>query len=247
MDMTGHIKSLSLEGYTIVEGAINDAGVDYLLRKAMTDHNSDQEGVLNHIPELAPLMDNQEIMGAMESMMGGDICLANGMCVRRALPGGGDGFENLHPDLHWAEVPADRNMIPFWHSMVVCWALTPCAYENGTLLVVPFSHHAEAYDPKAIGVPTHKHEVPVVMNPGDAVMMHGALWHRRGPNRTDTTRFLIHGFFLQRQLYDFDDGKTVTCCYGQWAGIGDAVHQTFSERVQELTLLSTLPGRGGRS
>ena len=246
MELQQHIKWLSIQGFTVVKNVIDGEQVDDLLRKAVVAHNEDKEGVLNHIPELTSLVGDRTILDIIESLMGGDICVANGACVRRAMPNVNPPvYYRFHSDMTTEEFPVGIDRIPFWHSIAVLWALTPSTDQNGTVVVVPFSHHMDN-DPRNLEVATYIHEVPVVMNPGDAMLMHGAVWHRRLPNLTDTARVLIHSLFLQRNLYDFDDGKTTSCCFGYWAKIEPEAHAKFPDRVKELTLLSTLPGRGGR-
>lgn len=94
----------------------------------------------------------------------------------------------LHPDALPQLPHRDQEM---WRGAVgeteylvnVMWPFTPYREENGTTLIWPDSHGAQALQPNPAS-----DAIPIALDPGDALIFLGSTLHGAGGNRTDTIR-----------------------------------------------------------
>jgi ectoine hydroxylase-related dioxygenase (phytanoyl-CoA dioxygenase family) len=107
--------------------------------------------------------------------------------IRVTQPGSGDATI-WHTDYRPHTTPAPR--LPSAPTVItILLYLDPADGETGPLFVVPGSHlRAEQPSPEA---DTVDGQVALKVEPGQIVVMNGALWHRGGPNHSDRIRRLI--------------------------------------------------------
>jgi ectoine hydroxylase len=142
-------------------------------------HKQDPRIVTTALMEL-PLADT------VRCLIGPRIVLRNSN-IRVTQPGSGDATI-WHTDYRPHTTPAPR--LPSAPTVItILLYLDPADAETGPLFVVPGSHlRAEQPSPEA---DTVDGQVALKVEPGQIVVMNGALWHRGGPNHSDRIRRLI--------------------------------------------------------
>ena len=224
-----HVDRIRLEGFTIVENALQDSLVDRLnseitrlereldVKPAMNDfEGSKTVRIYNLLSFGGPFLEvpvHAVVLPIVEGVLD-DGCLISSLSSIAI-----DSGEKAQP------IHADDMVIPLAkpHIPLVCntmWALTDFTEENGATRLVAKSHLKES--------PVYGGQyatVPGAMRKGSVLIWDGALWHGGGANRTEQRRLGIAmnycaGFIRQQE--------------NQQLGLSPDLVKTFSPRLQEL-------------
>jgi ectoine hydroxylase-related dioxygenase (phytanoyl-CoA dioxygenase family) len=225
-----HLERISVDGYTIVEGAIEpelvDALADDLIRLerelAIVPARNRFEGtrtvriynLLLHgsLWERVPVHEN--VLPLVDGVLDPG-CLISSLSSVSILPG------EISQPIH-----ADDQLIPLDkpHAPLVCntiWALTDFTEQNGGTRVIPGSHRAD----QSPIYGTHYDSRGVEMRRGSVLVYHGSLWHGGGANQTSERRVAVAmnycaGFVRQQE--------------NQQLGLPRELVRRFSPRLREL-------------
>lgn len=170
------------DGYYVIKGALNSAQVNKF-NDAVVEIS---EGVITR--EICDIIDKHEIFDPLlvhpvsfrliRALMGPKVQMES-VNATRVKPGKGMPV-GWHIDSH----PFPEPLPPLWYFPIS----VNCAYylddihtlEKGPLLVVPGSHLSGKLPPD--GLDDLPRQVAVLVEAGDAVLFHGALWHAALPN-----------------------------------------------------------------
>ncbi len=239
MEFDAHAQAIEMQGFTIVENAIEpgliDALIDMLegleLALGTEPARNDFEGrattrvynllARDRLFEKVPI--HPQILPIVERVLDPG-CLVSSLSSIRILPG------ELPQPLH-----ADDQLIPIArpHPPLICntmWALTDFTAENGATRFVPGSHKsATAGDLSRSTAGTRCAE----MRRGSVLVWDGSLWHGGGANSTDKPRIGLAmnycaGFMRQQE--------------NQQLGIPPERLRAFAPRLQQLVGLDIYNG-----
>jgi ectoine hydroxylase-related dioxygenase (phytanoyl-CoA dioxygenase family) len=229
-ELAVHVERIERDGYTIVEGAIDDELLDALgddlarLERALAIQPAGNsfEGantlrvynLLAHGEVWGRVPVHEQVLPIVEAVLDPG-CLISSLSSVNIGPG-----ETAQP------IHADDMLIPIPkpHPPTVCnsmWALTDFTEANGATRVIPGSHladHSPDYG-------RHYDSVPAVMGRGSILIWHGSLWHGGGANVTGERRIGIAmnycaGYIRQQE--------------NQQLGLPASLVRTFPRRLQEL-------------
>jgi ectoine hydroxylase-related dioxygenase (phytanoyl-CoA dioxygenase family) len=224
-----HLERIDVDGYTVVEGAIEPELLDALDASlsdlealfSVAPAENAFEGtrtlrVYNLLAYGAPwtaVPTHPAILPIVEGVLDSG-CLVSSLSSIGILPG-----ETPQP------IHADDQLIPLAkpHAPTVCntmWALTDFTEANGATRIVPGSHRWENPD-----LGTAYDTIAAEMPRGSVLVWHGSLWHGGGANTTEVRRTGIAmnycaGFVRQQE--------------NQQLGIPREVAATFDFRLREL-------------
>ena len=226
-----HVAQLAEDGYTILEGVIDDDLVDELAASLSSltasldvkPADNDFEGrstlriynLLAHDPVWQRVPVHPAVLPVVESVLDRG-CLVSSLSSIDIGPG-----ESAQP------IHADDQLIPLAkpHAATVCntmWALTDFTESNGATRLVPGSHLADSNPVYGGSYDTVAAEMPR----GSVLVWHGSLWHGGGANRTADERRV---------------GVAMNYCAGwirqqenQQLGLAPSLVATFPRRLQEL-------------
>jgi ectoine hydroxylase-related dioxygenase (phytanoyl-CoA dioxygenase family) len=229
-ELRAHVGRIERDGYTIVEGAIDDSLVDALvddLARLERDLEirpapNSFEGVstlrvynlLAHGEVWQQVPVHAQVLPIVEGVLDPG-CLISSLSSVNIGPG-----ETAQP------IHADDMLIPIPkpHPPTVCnsmWALTDFTEENGATRIIPGTHladHSPTYG-------EHYDSVAAEMTRGSVLVWHGSLWHGGGANQTAHRRIGIAmnycaGYIRQQE--------------NQQLGLPPTLVRTFPHRLQEL-------------
>lgn len=233
-----HVERIARQGYTIIEGVLDDAACDALLEDlerlerdlGVVPAGNVFEGhrtvriynLLVHGERFERIPVHPDVLPVVEGVLDRG-CLVSSLSSIAIEPG--EVAQPLHADDQLIPIPKP-------HPPVVCntmWALTPFTEENGATRVVPFSHRWDASP--AFGEPFPS--IPAEMARGSVLVWHGSLWHGGGANRSDARRVGIAmnycaGYVRQQE--------------NQQLGIPLEVARRFPRRLQRLVGYSVYQG-----
>jgi ectoine hydroxylase-related dioxygenase (phytanoyl-CoA dioxygenase family) len=225
-----HVERIELDGYTIVEGAIDRALVDALvddlarLERELEVRPSPNsfEGVntlrvynllaYGEVWQQVPV--HEQVLPVVEAVLDPG-CLISSLSSVNI--GAGETAQPIHADDMLIPIPKP-------HPPTVCnsmWALTDFTEENGATRIIPGTHlfdHSPTYG-------QHYDSIPAEMTRGSVLVWHGSLWHGGGANQTTDRRIGIAmnycaGYIRQQE--------------NQQLGLPAALVRTFPRRLQEL-------------
>lgn len=182
------------------------------------------EGALIQIPDLAPLCIHPDVLAVVEQGLGEDFYLVNNVCTMWSQPGSPTG--RLHSDWPLSQVPQPW---PPWPLLIqTMWMLTDFTEENGATRAVPGSHRF-LQPPDADRI--YFNEKPVTGSRGSVLIWHGTLWHRNGPNTSETShRMGANVAYAPGVVHRPPDG---------WPLVPRDLFCQFSPRLQQLLRRST--------
>jgi ectoine hydroxylase-related dioxygenase (phytanoyl-CoA dioxygenase family) len=231
-----HLARIDVDGYTIVEGAIEPELVIELrdaIRRLERELHVEPKGtaaeghatrrmynLLAKDPVFQKMPLHESVLPIVERILDRG-CLLSGMTAIDIGPG-----ENAQP-MHGDDIVMSRHLQRPHAPMMVTsmWALDDFTAENGGTVYVPGSHlFARTPDePGALdGIEVRSLEMPA----GSVMIFHGSLWHGGGANTTpDVWRRGVNvqycpGFVRQQQ--------------NPYLGIPQEIAATFSDRLLEL-------------
>ena len=170
-------------GYCIVEDIMPIKEADHMADryfKLHKQHFPDQrsyqslQGLLNYDQMCWPWILQPQILELAYHYLGQNMRFAEA-CSKWVMPDTEAG--NVHADALGLSEPFPSNMWLFQ----TMWMLTDFTENNGSTLVVPFSHRLRC-NPSIS--PTDKCLIPIVGRRGSVLLWHGALWHASGANTT---------------------------------------------------------------
>jgi ectoine hydroxylase-related dioxygenase (phytanoyl-CoA dioxygenase family) len=229
-ELTAHLERIGREGYTVLEGVIDDelriALLDDL-RRIETETGARPAGnsfegaattrvynLLAHGPLWQKVPVHPDVLAVIEGVLD-DGCLISSLSSIAIAPG-----EIAQP------IHADDQLQPIAkpHPPTVCnsmWALTDFTEANGATRIVPGSHlydHSPPY-----GEP--QESIPAEMAAGSVLVWPGSLWHGGGANTADTTRVGIAMNYCAGWIRQQEN---------QQLGLPVELVQTFEPRLREL-------------
>ncbi|MFN8049829.1 MAG: phytanoyl-CoA dioxygenase family protein [Acidimicrobiales bacterium] len=233
-----HLARIAADGWTVVEGVLDDAACDALLddldrleRELGTRPASNSfEGtnttrvynLLAHGPLWEAIPVEPRVLDVVEGVL-------DGGCLVSSLSSVSIGAGEIAQPIH-----ADDQMIPLPkpHPATVCnsmWALTDFTEENGATRIIPGSHLAD----RSPTYGKHYDSVPAEMARGSVLVWHGSLWHGGGANHTGERRVGIAmnycaGYIRQQE--------------NQQLGLPPSLVRTFGPRLRELVGYGTYQG-----
>jgi ectoine hydroxylase-related dioxygenase (phytanoyl-CoA dioxygenase family) len=225
-----HAERLEVDGYTIVEDAIETDLLDALtasLTNLETSFDVQPAGnsfegartlrvynllALDRVWERVPV--HPKVLPIVEGVLDPG-CLISSLSSIRILPG--EVAQPIHADDQLLPIPKP-------HIPTVCnsmWALTDFTDANGATRLVPGSHRYDHSPDYGAPYDTIAAEMPK----GSVLIWHGSLWHGGGANATDRDRIGIAmnycaGFIRQQE--------------NQQLGIPREVAARFEPRLREL-------------
>lgn len=188
--------SFEQDGFLVVPGALGPAEVEHhaaALRRLHTNTGVlHRLGAVSACPTMLPLVDHPRVFGLVWSVLGWNIHLYHS-----------------HLDVH-PPVPADQPDRFVWHQdggpqnrdletdprprlsvKVAFWLSDLSEPDRGNLEVLPGSHLDNRLSrPPTPEVPWPRPDgaVPILAQPGDAILLDRRLWHARSTNRSTLTR-----------------------------------------------------------
>ena len=132
-----------------------------------------------------------KVLAAMHHVLGDEFKLSS-LNGRAALPG--QGLQGLHADWKEGVEPGD------YYVCNSIWLLNDFTEENGATRVVPGSNRSGQHprdaleDPKA----SHPDEVLLTGEGGTVVIFNSHTWHGGTLNRSDRSRYGLHGYYTRR-------------------------------------------------
>lgn len=203
MGLTGKIREMEAQGYTILERAISDDFADEVRAatlRAVAEH--DTGAALNWMTyqgrAFERLVQNPALMTLIDASLGRGAVIASISAIRR---GPGPGFIPMHTD--YAHVPEPYP--EFSMTGVGVWALEDWTVASGPTWIVPGSHKARRAPREGEG---HNQGVPVEMPKGSVVYFHHGVWHWQGDRTEPGDRVTIHSHFNRGILRSLEPKRT---------------------------------------
>ncbi|WP_029011350.1 phytanoyl-CoA dioxygenase family protein [Azospirillum halopraeferens] len=236
-----HRERIARDGYTIVEGAVDEATrralVDALERvereQGIGFARTSFEGrrtvrIYNLLARdeafwPAPLHDH--VLPVAEAVLDRELLLSSLSAITLAP---GQEAQPMHEDTQ--QIPLPRPHVPI--AINALWALTDFTEENGATRIVPGSHRFDA--PPAYGgtYDTIAAEMPA----GSVMIFDSQLWHAGGANRTDRRRFALSCYYCAGWVRQQEN---------LLLGIPQETAMRFPRRLQELCGYSVYKGQYG--
>ena len=201
LGITGKIREMEDQGYTVIERAISDEFADEVRAATLRALSSQGVTTLNwmtyHGREFELLLQNPQLMTLIDASLGRGAVIASISAIRR---GAGPGFIPMHTD--YAHVPEPYP--EFSLTGVGVWALEDWTLESGPTWIVPGSHKHRRPPREGEG---HNQGVPIVMPKGSVVYFHHGVWHWQGDRTEAGERVTIHAHFNRGILRSLEPKK----------------------------------------
>jgi ectoine hydroxylase-related dioxygenase (phytanoyl-CoA dioxygenase family) len=201
LGLTGKLRELEAQGYTIIERAISEDFADAVREATLRALASQQAQVLNwmlyHGRELERLAQNPKLMTLIDSSLGRGAVIASFSAIRR---GPGKGFIPVHTD--YAHVPEPYP--EFSMTGVGVWALEPWTVESGPTWIIPGSHRMRRAPRPGEG---SNGGVPIEMPKGSVVYFAHGVWHWQGDRTEPGERVTLHAHFNRGILRSLEPKK----------------------------------------
>jgi ectoine hydroxylase-related dioxygenase (phytanoyl-CoA dioxygenase family) len=187
--LSGKIREMEAQGYTIVENAITpefaDEARETILRTLSIHGHQTMNWMLYHGRALERLALNPSLMTLIDASLGRGAVIASLSCIRR---GAGPGFIPIHTD--YAHVPEPYPA--FAMTGVGVWAFEDWTEASGPTVLVPGSHRARRH-PRSSDDPGAG--VPILMPKGSVVFFTEGVWHWQGERTEAGERVTLHSHF----------------------------------------------------
>jgi len=200
--LTGKIRELEENGYTVIERAISPEFADEVraatLRALLPHQTFSMNWMLYHGREFEQLAQNPLLMTLIDATLGRGAVIASFSCIKK---GPGAGVIPMHTD--YAHVPEPYP--EFSLTGVGVWALEDWTLEAGPTWIVPGSHKHRR--PPRPGEGTNE-GVPITMPKGSVVYFHHGVWHWQGDRTEPGDRVTLHAHFNRGILRSLEPKKT---------------------------------------
>lgn len=225
MDLEEIKADLDDTGYCIVEGVMPAEEADRMAdcyfelhKQHFPNQQSYQslQGLLNYDQMCWSWALHPQILELACHYLGRNMRFAEA-CSKWVMPGAEAG--SVHADDLGLSEPFPSNMWLFQ----TMWMLTDFTENNGSTLMVPFSHRLRC-NPNMI--PTNECLIPAVGRRGSVLLWHGALWHASGANTTSSQ----HRIGLNLAYIPFWLNHAV----GGWPPVSLEVFRRMPRLLQEL-------------
>lgn len=192
-------------GYVVLEGALTEDEADELRARSMELARKEREeggkylyldgksqrvwNLVNKGQIFEEAIQNPRVLEFQEYLLGED-CILSSFTVN--VIGSGSPASQLHIDYPLGRLPTPLPGFALCANSV--YLLDDFTLENGATRLVPGSHK-RGYGPK----PGEEYDdiIQVTGKKGDAIIVHGSLWHSSGANHTDKDRVGLLGFFCR--------------------------------------------------
>ncbi len=227
LDIQPHLTRIEDQGFTVLENQISEDLIDeikqqlapFLQRSLMGRNNFEGfsservYALLDKAPAVAQLVEHESILPILDAFLSPTYLLSANLAI------------NVHPGETPQPFHADHASLPDrdrtqTNGMSVIWALDDFTTTNGATEVLPGSHRWQTEQPTE-----SKDLLKVEMSKGSALVFHGSLYHRGGPNRGDTSRLAITPQYCQPWLRQLEN---------MVLAVPPTSAAQYSQRVQEL-------------
>jgi len=204
MDITPHLARIREQGYTIIEGLLDQHQVEHikaclapwLQGKLMGRNNFEGEqtervyALLAKHPDFAEIVEHPVTLSIIDELLETDYLLSTNLAIN-VHPGetpqpwhrDNDGGANGRPDV--------------FHGVSTIWAFDDFTETNGATELIPGSHLGKSFDPEAA--------VQALMPAGSVLIFSGNLVHRGGANQSDQIRLAITPQYCQPWLRQLEN------------------------------------------
>jgi len=200
--LTGHIREMEEQGYTVIERAISPEFADEVreatLRALLPHQTSGMNWMLYHGREFEQLIQNPKLMTLIDASLGRGAVIASFSSIKK---GPGVGTIPLHTD--YAHVP--EPFPEFSLTGVGVWALEDWTVAAGPTWIIPGSHKMRRNPRKG---EAHNGGVPIEMPKGSVVYFHHGVWHWQGDRTAPGDRVTLHAHFNRGILRSLEPKKT---------------------------------------
>jgi hypothetical protein len=187
--LSGKIREMADQGYTIVENAITpefaDEARETILRTLSTHGYQTMNWMLYHGRPLERLALNPRLMTLIDASLGRGAVIGSLSAIRRPA---GPGFIPIHTDYSHVPEPYPE----FAMTGVGVWAFEDWTEASGPTVLVPGSHRARRH-PRAADDPGAG--VPILMPKGSVVFFTEGVWHWQGDRTEAGERVTLHSHF----------------------------------------------------
>ena len=201
--LTGHIREMDEQGYTVIERAISPEFADEVraatLRALAPHQTTGMNWMLYHGREFEQLIQNPKLMTLIDASLGRGAVIASFSSIKK---GPGAGTIPLHTD--YAHVP--EPFPEFSLTGVGVWALEDWTVASGPTWMIPGSHR-ERRNPRP-GENVQSRGVPIEMPKGSVVYFHQGVWHWQGDRTEPGDRVTLHAHFNRGILRSLEPKKT---------------------------------------
>ena len=200
--LTGKIREMEEQGYTVLERAISPQFADEVRRatlRALLPHQTfSMNWMLYHGREFEQLIQNPLLMTLIDASLGRGAVIASFSCIKK---GPGPGVIPVHTD--YAHVPEPYP--EFSLTGVGVWALEDWRLESGPTWLVPGSHKFRRPPRPGEG---REDGVPIIMPKGSVVFFTHGVWHWQGDRTEPGDRVTLHAHFNRGILRSLEPKKT---------------------------------------
>lgn len=202
LGLTGNIRELAEQGYTVIERAIPEDFADQVregIQRALSSQNSIAlNWMLYQGPEFERLAQNPLLMTLIDASLGRGAVIASLSALRRPP---GAGFIPLHTD--YAHVPEPYP--EFAMTGVGVWAFEDWKVESGPTWIIPGTHKLRRPPKPGEG---HNGGVPICMPKGSVVYFDHGVWHWQGDRTEPGERITLHAHFNRGILRSLEPKRT---------------------------------------
>lgn len=228
-DIDRHLGELGVDGFTIVQGALDDQLIlrikaelnPYLQRQKMGRNNFEGQctervyALLAKAPSIAEMIEHPFVLAMLDRLLPKNYLLSAALAI------------NVHPGetpqpIHFDDgaggvnLPKPRQALGY----STIWALDDFTDDNGATEVIPGSHHWP--DSRK---PTPSDVFKVIMPAGSVIIFDGTLLHRGGANTSDTVRLAITPQYCHPGLRQIEN---------MVLAVSPDTARQYSERIQAL-------------
>jgi ectoine hydroxylase-related dioxygenase (phytanoyl-CoA dioxygenase family) len=202
MGLTGKIREMEEQGYTVIEHAISPEFADEVRAatiRALLPHQSfSMNWMLYHGREFEQLIQNPLLMTLIDASLGRGAVIASFSSIKK---GPGPGVIPMHTD--YAHIP--EPFPEFALTGVGVWALEDWTVASGPTYIVPGSHKQRRNPRPGEG---HNEGVPIEMPKGSVVFFTHGVWHWQGDRTESGDRVTLHAHFNRGILRSLEPKKT---------------------------------------
>jgi ectoine hydroxylase-related dioxygenase (phytanoyl-CoA dioxygenase family) len=200
--LTGKIREMEDQGYTVIERAISPEFADEVraatLRALLPHQTQSMNWMLYHGREFEQLIQNPLLMTLIDASLGRGAVIASFSSIKK---GPGHGTIPLHTD--YAHVP--EPFPEFALTGVGVWALEDWTVESGPTWIIPGSHRLRRNPRRGENA---EGGVPIVMPKGSVVFFTQGVWHWQGDRTESGDRVTLHAHFNRGILRSLEPKKT---------------------------------------
>lgn len=200
--LTGKIREMEEQGYTIVERAISPDFADEMREAiigAVLPHQTfSMNWMLYHGRPFEKIAQNPMLMTLIDASLGRGAVIAS---LSSIIKGPGPGVIPIHTD--YAHVPEPYP--EFAMTGVGVWAFEDWKAESGPTVLVPGSHRMRRAPRPG---EAHNGGVPILMPKGSVVFFTHGVWHWQGDRTEPGDRVTLHAHFNRGILRSLEPKKT---------------------------------------